>query len=84
MAAAAKIVFLTGNEINSHTAAGIEVGDILFFIGVDGNKDTFCVCLTFKNTLLVGQKDTAEISLVQSLRILLCKSQPAKFTEDAA
>ena len=59
MAAAAKIVFLTGNEINSHTAAGIEVGDILFFIGVDGNKDTFCVCLTFKNTLLVGQKDTA-------------------------
>ena len=62
-----KVMRFPGNQIYGCAAACIKVRCIFVLICVDGNKHSLLICLSFKDTLSVGQYNGTEIAILQSI-----------------
>ena len=59
VAAAPKVVLLPGDQVPGQAAGGVEVGHILFLVGVDGHQHPLRVSLPLKDDLLIGEDHIA-------------------------
>ena len=73
--AATEVMLRSGDEFICQTAAGIEVSRKGFAVRIDCDENTFILGLSFENTLLVCQENTAEASVGESGMFL---SDPAE------
>ena len=62
--ATTEIMFVSGDQINGSTAAGIKMSGIRFAICIDGNQNTLRICFSLKNALTVCQYNRTEITVI--------------------
>ena len=54
--AAAKVMFLSGDQIHRRAAAGIKMRHEIRSIRIDSHHDSLMLRLSFENALLIGQQ----------------------------